>query len=201
MQWIKRAFDAVGLTQYPIGRHLAALQSRFGGSVVLCLDVSGSMGAEGTLPQAKEGCLRFVTEALAAGYSVAGVLWDSQVIGHTELDRDRAAADKLFGAAVPGGGTDVVPALRMSERMMAGRSGDRVIAIFGDGDLGNAQLARLEADRLASEGIRVITCGLGDASAKELSAISTEAGQGIRVAQQGDIADAIADMARGLRRR
>lgn len=201
MQWIKRAYDAEGLTQYPTGRHLAALQLRLGGSVVLCLDVSGSMGAEGRLPQAKEGCLRFVTEALAAGYSVAGLLWDHDVTGHTELDRDRAAVDKLFGGAVPSGGTNIVPALRVSERMLVARTGDRVIAIFGDGDLGNADMARLEADRLASEGIRVITCGLGDASAKDLSAISTETGQGMRVAQQRNISDAIAHMASGLRRR
>ena len=30
MQWIKKAYAPVGLTQYPVGRHLAALQSRFG---------------------------------------------------------------------------------------------------------------------------------------------------------------------------
>ncbi len=199
MQWIKKTYDAVGLTQYPVGKHLAALQNRFGGSVVLCLDVSGSMCPH--LPQAKDGCRRFVAEAVAASYSVAGLLWDHGVVGCTELARDRHAVDKLFADASSQGGTDVVPALQESERILAGRTGDRVIAVFGDGDLGDRTRALHEASRLAGQGIRVITCGLGDSSAEELNAISTEADRAPRVAQQGNIADAIAGMAEGLRRR
>lgn len=30
MQWLKKVYAPVGLTQYPVGRHLAALQTRFG---------------------------------------------------------------------------------------------------------------------------------------------------------------------------
>lgn len=200
MHWIKKAYDAVGLTQYPVGKHLATLQSRFGGAVVLCLDVSGSM-AGGRLAQAKDGCLRFVTEAIAARYDVAGLLWHHGIEGCTELDSDRRAVDRLFAAAVSSGGNNIVPALQLSERMLAERTGDRVIAIFGDGDLGDRASALREASRLAVQGIRVITCGLGDASAEELNAISTETNQAPRVAQQGNIADAIAGMAQGLRRR
>jgi len=200
VQWIKKVYEAAGLTQYPLGKHFAELQSQFGGSVVLCLDVSGSMAAD-RLPQAKEGCRRFLTEALAAGYSVAGLLWHHDVEGYTELDRDRCAMDQLFAGARAGGSNDIVPALHVSERMLVGRTGDRVIAIFGDGDLGDPASARREANRIASQGIRVITCGLGDASAEELSAISTETDHVARVARQENIADSIADMARGLRRK
>lgn len=200
MQWIKKAYDAAGLTQHPVGKHLAVLQNRLGGSVVLCLDVSGSMSG-GRLLQAKDGCRRFVTEAISAGYSIAGLLWHHDVAGYTELDRDRQAVDRLFADSGAHGGTNIVPALQKSERILDRSTGDRVIAIFGDGDLGDPVNARREAARLAAHGIRVITCGLGDSSAEELNAISTETGQVTRVAQQGNIADAIADMARGLRRR
>ena len=41
--WIRRSFTAAGLTQIPPGPHLGALQGRFGGTVMLCIDVSGSM--------------------------------------------------------------------------------------------------------------------------------------------------------------
>ncbi len=200
MTWIKKAYDAVGLTQYPVGKHLVALQAHFGGSVVLCLDVSGSMEGS-SLRQAKEGCRRFVAEALGAGYSVAGLLWHHGVAGYTAPDRAGHAVDTLFSRASAGGGNDIVPALRRCEQLLDGAAGDRVVAIFGDGDLGDRSRALQEAARLAEKGIRVITCGLGEASAEALNAISSEAGASSRVAQQGSIADAIADMAKGLRRR
>ena len=41
--WIRRPFDAPGLTQIPPGPHVRAVQGRFGGTVMLCIDVSGSM--------------------------------------------------------------------------------------------------------------------------------------------------------------
>lgn len=201
MHWIKKTYDAVGLTQYPVGRNLAALQAGFGGSVILCLDVSGSMASGSRLPQAKDGCRRFISEAIGAGYHVAGLLWNDAVAGHTQLERKRDAVDRLFSSASASGGTNVVPALRQCEQLLARRSGDLVVAIFGDGDLGDRSAAIQEAARLAGHGIRVITCGLGEASAEELNVISTEVGAARRVAGHSGIADAIADMARGLRRR
>ena len=40
--WIRRSFSSAGLTQIPTGRHLRALQDRFGGGTeMLCIDVSG----------------------------------------------------------------------------------------------------------------------------------------------------------------
>lgn len=200
VQWIKKAYDAVGLTQYPVGKHLAAIQNRLGGSVILCLDISGSMYGE-SLRQAKIGCQRFVIEAISAGYSVAGLLWHHDVSGHTQLKRDPIDVNRLFANAESSGGNNIVPALQTSEVILAGSAGDLVIAIFGDGDLGDPGNARREAARLAARGIRVITCGLGASSAEELNAISTETNQAPRVAQQDNIADAIAEMAQGLRRR
>ena len=41
--WIRRSFDAVGVTQYKPGKHLAALQEPHLGKVILCIDVSSSM--------------------------------------------------------------------------------------------------------------------------------------------------------------
>lgn len=197
MQWIKRTYDSAGLTQYPTGRHLSAVQALFGGSVILCLDVSGSMHSN--LTQAAIGCNLFVTEAIAAGYSIAGVLWNSGVHGATALSKDRTATDKLFATARVNGGNNILPTLSLCERMLADKNGDLVIAIFGDGDLGNATAALQEARRLTAKNIRVLTCGLGDSSAQQLGAISTETAAP-RVARADDIASAIAAMASGLKR-
>lgn len=200
MQWLKRAYDSAGLTQFPTGRHLEKVQALFGGSVILCLDVSGSMSGS-RLTQAVRGCKLFVTEALDVGYRVGGVLWDSQVVASTRSpSRNRNELDDLFSSARSGGGTNVLPALEHCERLFDGRTGDLVIAIFGDGDLGDAAGARAKAQSLLEKNIRVITCGLGETSAEQLGTISSES-TAPRVAQANDIADAIAGMAAGLKRR
>lgn len=200
MQWLKRAYDAAGLTQFPVGEHLTEVQALFGGSVILCLDVSGSMSGS-RVTQAANGCKQFVTEALEAGYAIGGLLWDTgAVAGTRSLSRDRTESDDLFSSARGGGGTNVLPALEHCERMFDGKTGDLVIAIFGDGDLGDAAGARAKAQRLLEKNIRVITCGLGAESAEQLATISSES-TAPRVAQVDDIAGAIAGMAAGLKRR
>jgi hypothetical protein len=80
-------------------------------------------------------------------------------------------------------------------------AGDRVLAIFGDGDLGDQQTAIRTAALLKADGIRIITCGLGDESAAQLGVISTETTESPRSATSGTIADSIAAMARGLARK
>ncbi|HEY5515658.1 MAG TPA: vWA domain-containing protein [Pengzhenrongella sp.] len=201
MQWLKRSYESVGLTQYPVGRHLAAVQSQFGGAVVLCLDVSGSMSVESRLERAVDGCLRFIDEAVRAGYEVSALLWHHDVAAYTPLSHSADQAKRLFASARAAGGTNVVPALGVCEGLLQGRKGDLVIAIFGDGDLGNPTSAAQEATRLTEKDIRVLTCGLGMASAEQLGAISTEGAAAPRTATADTIADAIADMASGLKRR
>lgn len=201
MRWLKRAYDSAGLTQYPTGSHLAAVQALFGCNVILCLDVSGSMSIGNRLSQAVKGSELFIAEALESGYSVGGVLWHHDIHAHTRgLSRDREEVDQLFASAHATGGNNIVPTLRLCESMLEGKTGDLVIAIFGDGDLGPASAAVKEAHRLLEKNIRVITCGLGDASAAQLGAISSETSTP-RVAQADDIAGAIAGMAAGLKRR
>lgn len=199
MDWIRRTYDSAGLTQFPVGPYLGAVQALFGGTVVLCLDVSGSMSGD-RLVQGVAGSQQFVTEALSAGYTVGAILWDDGVSAAMDPTRDHVKLTQFFAGARIDGGTSVIAALLRSEQMLADCPGDRVIAIFGDGDLGDPARAVKEAARLASLGIRVITCGLGQASSEALNIISTEASDGPRVAEPGGIAEAISGMSSGLRR-
>ncbi|WP_331254193.1 vWA domain-containing protein [Modestobacter sp. VKM Ac-2981] len=199
--WLRRTYDAPGLTQYPTGRHLAAVQARLGGAVVVCLDVSGSMYGY-PLSQAVLGCERFVDEALEGHYAVAMLFWHHAVAGSTGLTRDRGELVRFLRTATAGGGNNIVPTLDRSRALLQDLAGDRVIAIFGDGDLGDPGAATARAAQLQAENIRIITCGLGQASAESLDVISTESGgAGPRVAAVDDIADSIAGMSSGLRRR
>lgn len=85
--------------------------------------------------------------------------------------------------------------------LMARPAADRVLAIFGDGDLGPVDAAKRAASLLTADGIRIITCGLGMASAEMLAVISDERDSTARMADSGGIADAIAGMTSGLIRR
>jgi uncharacterized protein with von Willebrand factor type A (vWA) domain len=177
-----------------------AIQNRFGGSVILCLDVSGSMYGE-PLQLAVRGCIRFVDQALEAGYEVSVLFWHHGIEGYTPLGRHRNPLVDYLRRAQAGGGNDICPTLRHAEAELVPRRGDLVVAIFGDGDLGDEAAAKREADRLRAKSIRIITCGLGQASAESLDVISTEDGAGPRTADTDRIADSIADMASGLRAR
>lgn len=198
--WIRREFTAAGLTQYPTGQALRALQDRFGGSVVLCLDVSGSM--VGRLEQAVQGSKRFVAEALDAHYEVGIILWHHGIVDWIGFQRGARELARFLRRANAGGGNDIVPTLDLAEQMLDGQTGDSVVAIFGDGDLGEPHRARTRAAELQEKNIRILTCGLGDASAESLAEISTESREAPRsAATQDDLPDAIAGMASGLLRR
>jgi hypothetical protein len=76
---------------------------------------------------------------------------------------------------------------------------DRVVAIFGDGDLGDRESAITASAKLVADNIRILTSGLGDASAVELAAISTETDTP-RAASASTVAESIAGLVTGLSR-
>lgn len=207
--WTKKTFESTGVTEYPAGAGLTELARRFGGRVMLALDVSGSMAARDSGPdhamvrleQAIAGCERFIAEAVAAHYQVGLVLWHHDVEGSVPPDASAAPALQLLHRARAAGGNNAVPFLELCHRLlMETPADDLVVAIFGDGDLGNRETARAAASKLVADNIRILTCGLGDSSAKTLAEISTEAAAP-RAAAADTIAESIASMARGLKKR
>ncbi|OBJ98316.1 hypothetical protein A5746_12940 [Mycolicibacterium conceptionense] len=199
--WTKKNFQADPVTEFVPGPNLGRVQASFMGAVILALDVSGSMSGD-RLEQARKGCQRFIDEAVQDKYSVGVILWDHTVRSFTPPNPSPDKARQMIASAAVSGGTDVVPCLRQAHTALVGEpAGDRVLAIFGDGDLGNRQAAMATAEILKQDGIRIITTGLGDASAAELAVISSEEAESPRVATSDTIADSIASMARGLVRR
>lgn len=198
--WIRKSFTSDGVTEYPFGPNFLRLRSRFGGAVVLALDVSGSMQGD-RIAQAVKGCQRFIDEAVEAGYQVGVILWHHDVEGHAAPDVDPKGSHGLLRRAVAAGGNNAVPFLSLAHRqLMALDVGDRVVAIFGDGDLGDRRRAEEKAAELIADNIRILTCGLGDGSAQELATISTETSVP-RTATADNLADSIASMAQGLIRK
>jgi Mg-chelatase subunit ChlD len=197
--WIRRSFNAPGLTQIPPGPHVRAVQGRFGGTVMLCIDVSGSMSGT-PLIEAVRGARQFVAEAVAAHYKIGVILWDTGVAALAEPTTDgRAAAAVLDGARICGG-TNLLPALIRCHHVLDGCTGDRVVAVFGDGDLGpNRDVVLGRVAQMKAENIRFVTRGLGPYAAHELGEISDEEPSTAAIDDVRDVAGGIAGMAASLK--
>lgn len=198
--WIRRSFSAPGLTQIPPGPHLSALQGRFGGTVMLCIDVSGSMHGV-PIREAVRGARQFVGEAVAAHYSVGVMLWNHRVEAVCEPAADGKAALALLAPVDSAqGGNDLLVALTHCHQILGRYSGDRVVALFGDGDLTPRQAALVKVARMKAENIRFVTRGLGSYAASEFGEISDEEPGTAAINDVSDLATGIAGMATTLRR-
>lgn len=204
--WIRRNYTGVGLTQYRPGRHLRALQEPHLGRVILCIDVSGSMSLRENgrtmLAHAVAGAERFVADAVAHHYRVGLILWNHDVEHFVPVSSSAEPVLAALRRAPITGGNNIVPTLRLGIRELGDRGGDRVMAIFGDGDIGPQQPAVKVARQAAALGIRIIVRGLGEHAAAQLNLIATEqsdAGAPETVLTDGaDVERGIASMARSL---
>jgi hypothetical protein len=197
--WVRKRFGGVGLTQSPPGPHFAEVQAKYRGAVLLCIDVSGSM--LGTrLEQAMAGGKQFLAEAFSADYDCGLVLWHHDIEAYVPVG---APAEQLLARLdepVGSGGTNLVPALELAKRDLAPLTVDRVFCVFGDGDVGDAQRARILARELCLKGVRIVVRGLGHGAASALSSLVCE---GVRdedrlITDEQSISAGIASMAKGL---
>jgi Mg-chelatase subunit ChlD len=201
--WVRRSFTSPGLTQIPAGRHLPALQGRYGGGVVmLCIDVSGSMSGR-RLAEAVRGARVFVDEAVEARYKAGVVLWDTDVVDLEEPAQDGKRALKLLDRARSRGGTNLLPALERTHEVLDRFKDepDRVVAIFGDGDLGPRSAVLAKVALMKAEDIRFVTRGLGTSAAGEYALVSSEEDADVEVGGVDELADGIAGMAASLKSR
>lgn len=197
--WIRRAFSAPGLTQIPAGPHLTGLQGRFGGTVMLCIDVSGSMDGTPIL-EAVRGARQFVAEAVAAHYKVGVMLWNHQVEDVCEPTADGKAALALLAPVDRARGeNDLLTALNHCHRVLDRFTGDRVVALFGDGDLTPKAPVLVKVAQMKAENIRFVTRGLGSFAAREFGQISDEEPSSASIGTVDELAEGIADMATSLK--
>jgi uncharacterized protein (DUF58 family) len=197
--WIRRSFNSPGLTQIPAGPHLRAVQQRFGGTVMLCIDISGSMDGRPIL-EAVRGARQFVAEAVEARYRVGVMLWNTAVVAACEPTADGTAALELLAPVDRAmGGNNLLPPLEYCHQVLDRFTGDRVVALFGDGDLTPKEQVLVKVAQMKAENIRFVTRGLGAYAAQEFGAISDEEPATASIDDVGGLADGIADMATSLR--
>lgn len=176
------------------------MQGRFGGTVMLCIDVSGSMDGAPIL-QAVSGARQFVAEAVAAHYRVGVMLWNDRVEAVCEPSIDgRAALDLLAPVNSAWGANDLLVALTHCHQILDRFTSDRVVALFGDGDLTPKGQVLVKVAQMKAENIRFVTRGLGSHAAREFGEISDEEASAAAIEDVTDLAEGIADMATSLKR-
>ncbi len=202
--WVRRPFTSPGLTQIPPGRYLRGLQDRFGGGVVmLCIDISGSMDGKPIL-EAVRGAKNFVREAVAARYKVGVMLWNTKVVDFSEPTADgKAALKTLAPVKHASGGNNLIGPLERCHQILDRFKDDpdRVVALFGDGDLTPKGQVLSKVAQMKAENIRFVTRGLGAAAAQEFGTISSEEPSTAAIGDVGGLADGIATMAASLKPR
>ncbi|HKS48317.1 MAG TPA: vWA domain-containing protein [Amycolatopsis sp.] len=197
--WLRKNFDGIGLTQSPPGPHLAALQAKYGGTVLLCIDVSGSMTGK-PLREAIKGGEQFLTEAWGAYYRCGIVLWHDKVARYVAPDASREKVLSGLRSSVRSGGTNIVPALEQALKVFRPLTGDRVLCVFGDGDLGNRRRAVMLSRELCAMGVRIVVRGLGRGAAEALAELTCPGQHDDEQLITGEqhIGAGIASMAKGL---
>jgi len=196
-EWIRRVFTSVGLTQVPSGPHADSIRERLRcGYVILCIDVSGSMSGQ-PLSEAVRGAQQFLEEAVLAGYRVGLVLWATGVQAYTPMSPYSDDALRLLSNAVAGGSNDLHLVLLHCEQELNGLKGDRVVAIFGDGDISPKEKVLSKVCDMKADNIRFVTRGLG-AYAAEFALLDTEEIGAVEIGSTADLAEGIAGMSKQL---
>jgi Mg-chelatase subunit ChlD len=200
--WIRRSFTAAGLTQIPPGPNVGILRKRYaGGVVMLCIDVSGSMKGKRIL-EAVRGAKQFVTEAVEARYEVGVMLWNTHVTDLAEPAWEGTDAMKLLDRTnSASGGTNLLVPLEHCHRILDkfADASDRVVALFGDGDLTPKSQVLTKVAQMKAENIRFVTRGLGQRAATEFGEISSEEPSTASIDDVDALADGIATMAASLK--
>jgi Ca-activated chloride channel family protein len=144
-------------------------------SVMLVLDVSGSMSADDVQPDrmsaARQAAWTFV-QALPEDAQVGLVSFSNAASVRASLGRDRDAVLRAIDALRPDGGTAIGEGLELAldqlARQPAGPDGTRppgLVVLLSDGENSIGREPAEVAARAAREGIRVHTIGLGQRGA------------------------------------
>ena len=149
--------------------------------------------------EAVRGARQFVAEGLDAAYEVGVILWNTDVVGLAMPSREASPSLEVLERARGFGGNNLLVPLQCCDLLLQDKTGDRVVAIFGDGDLTPKSEVLRQVATMRSRNIRFVTRGLGPSAAKEFGEIDDEGAARVLVDNVDGLAAGIAGMAKVLK--
>lgn len=146
------------------GPHVRAMVPSLGGSVVLCVDTSGSMNAQDVAPTRAQAALAamraFISQAPPqTAIGIISFASDAQVLAQPTRDRDQIET-ALDAVPAPNGATAIGDALALAQRILPA-TGSRAVVLITDGE-SNAGSDPMQAARsLGAAHIALYTIGIG----------------------------------------
>lgn len=146
------------------GPHVRAMVPSLGGSVVLCIDTSGSMNAQDVAPTRAQAALAamraFISQAPPqTAIGIISFASDAQVLAQPTRDRDQIET-ALDAVPAPNGATAIGDALALAQRILPA-TGSRAVVLITDGE-SNAGSDPMQAARsLGAAHIALYTIGIG----------------------------------------
>jgi Ca-activated chloride channel family protein len=139
-------------------------------TLMLVMDVSGSMGADDLQPnrmRAAQEAARAFVEALPDGAQIGLVSFSEAASVRAAPSRDREAILRAIDGLAPGGGTAIGEGLHLAldelDRLPADESGQvpSTVVLLSDGESSPGRPATSAAARAGADGVQVHTVGVG----------------------------------------
>lgn len=137
-------------------------------TVILLVDCSGSMTGQKII-QAQQGTLDFAKTAMAKGYMVGLVEFDSEARLLCHPASDYLLISNLAGKFRASGSTNMNDALEIAFKELSEIKGNRVIVVATDGCPDDAPSALRIAERIKRENIEILSISTYDAEQDFLS--------------------------------
>jgi Mg-chelatase subunit ChlD len=172
------------------------------GYVFLAIDCSGSM--QGTkIEQAKKGSVDFARDAIAKGYFVGLIRFDTFVTLLCNPTDDISKIDLAVSKLDIGYSTYIASAINLAQKKFTGLTGAKAIVIVTDGvpnDWGDPQKSMKAGDKAKKEGIDIIAIGTDDANQEFLKKLASREELGMKVSFK-DLEKAIASSSSLLKKK
>jgi len=182
------------VTSYPPGRYFSEVSDLYTGKLLMVVDVSGSMEGE-RMSAAIGGSGELLSQALTDSYAVGLVAFSGSASLELDLTTELRAVERaLSRLRIRWSGTDMSEGIKLAHRVLRTRRGERVMAIFSDGetDRPTAIAAALAA---RADGIRIIAALGGDADPSFMRQVTGDDDEPLQVVPDSQVQAEIAGLA------
>ena len=168
------------------------------GVVYLLMDCSGSMAEGRKLQQAKEGLITFAVDAIAKGYLVGLIKFDTNATHISDPQKNIPALQSCINKMISTGSTNMTEAIVMATRKLIRVSGIRIMLIATDGYPNCQDSAIRAANNAKGMDIEIRTVGTDNADKSFLQKIATRNDLALKVPEK-EFGKAISSMADSLK--